>query len=355
VTRRSAHLNRAPAWPLLLALGLWLPLSARAFDAIYAFGDSLTDTGNSPPASTNYYQGRYSNGPLWVEYLSTSLGFSYEMSNNFAVSGAQTSDTLTQALQFTAPPNPANALFVVWAGANDFIDSASLTTYNNDAFWNAEIADGVANLSNAVQVLYADGARTALVPNVVDLTRTPDASSFPSFALTYFRNKIVQFNTSLASALVSIQTAHPDLVVIAADAFAQFNQLLANFAAYGFTNTTADALDDPSLTDKSFDGPGADYLFWDEIHPTTKAHALIAQGFQSLLPAATPLRLTVAVAGNTIDITFTGLQVGQAYTLQTSTNLTAWSDLTPVTATNATQQTTLELAPSAVGFFRLQR
>ena len=47
---------------------------ASAYDALYAFGDSLTDTGNSPaPPGTNYYNGRFSNGPLWVEYMSTNV------------------------------------------------------------------------------------------------------------------------------------------------------------------------------------------------------------------------------------------------------------------------------------------
>ena len=45
---------------------------------IVAFGDSLSDTGNTflaagiPPAP--YYQGHYSNGPIWLEYLAGRLG-----------------------------------------------------------------------------------------------------------------------------------------------------------------------------------------------------------------------------------------------------------------------------------------
>src|SRR5256885_5895748 len=71
-------------------------LSASAFDAIVAFGDSLTDTGNEPAEPLLHYQGRWSNGPLWVEQLSTRLGFPYNASNNFAHSGAQTDDTSKQ-------------------------------------------------------------------------------------------------------------------------------------------------------------------------------------------------------------------------------------------------------------------
>src|SRR5258708_26237978 len=102
-------------------VGLWVALPVSAFDSIYAFGDSLTDTGNNPAPATIYFQGRYSNGPLWIEYLSTQLDLTYNPANNHAQSGGETSDTLAQVQQFTAPPNASDSLFVVWAGGNDFI------------------------------------------------------------------------------------------------------------------------------------------------------------------------------------------------------------------------------------------
>src|SRR4029453_12923135 len=49
------------------------------FSRIIVFGDSLSDTGNFyhltggfPPAP--YANGRFSNGPLWIEYLADDLG-----------------------------------------------------------------------------------------------------------------------------------------------------------------------------------------------------------------------------------------------------------------------------------------
>ena len=58
---------------LVLGLTTGVPL-ARAYDALYAFGDSLTDTGREPAEPYFHYHGRWSNGPLWVEYLSDRLG-----------------------------------------------------------------------------------------------------------------------------------------------------------------------------------------------------------------------------------------------------------------------------------------
>ena len=48
---------------------------AGTFTNLYVFGDSLSDAGNVFAATAGqqpgspYYDGRYSNGPVWVEYL----------------------------------------------------------------------------------------------------------------------------------------------------------------------------------------------------------------------------------------------------------------------------------------------
>src|SRR6266478_3795511 len=156
----------------LLALWFWAAPAARAFDAIYAFGDSLTDTGNKPAPAPDYFQGRYSNGALWIEYLSTQLGLDYAAQNNFAKSGGETSDALAQ---------------------------------------------------------------------------------------------VEQFNSVLMAASTAIATANPDLQLLTPDVAGRFNELLSHLGANGFTKADPDALDDPQLSDKSFTGPGQDYVFWDPI------------------------------------------------------------------------------------------
>lgn len=77
---------------------------ATAFTGLYAFGDSLSDWGSSPFSVLSiyklmdpdgcdpmhpcppYYEGRYSNGPVAVEYLAVSVAPANFY--NFAVSGA---------------------------------------------------------------------------------------------------------------------------------------------------------------------------------------------------------------------------------------------------------------------------
>ena len=87
-----------PRWAFVAMALFWAAPAVRAYDAIYAFGDSLTDTGNKPAPAPDYFQGRYSNGALWIEILSVQLGFDYAAANNYAESGGETADALAQAL-----------------------------------------------------------------------------------------------------------------------------------------------------------------------------------------------------------------------------------------------------------------
>lgn len=67
-----------------------------AFSNVFFFGDSLSDTGNGYTASggtfppSPYQDGRFSDGPLWVEYLASGLGLP-------AASDAWLNPTLTPA------------------------------------------------------------------------------------------------------------------------------------------------------------------------------------------------------------------------------------------------------------------
>src|SRR4051812_11397557 len=58
------------------------------FKAINVIGDSLSDTGRTfaaigvPPPP--YFNGRTSNGPLWIEYFAPSLRLTYNPLDNFS-------------------------------------------------------------------------------------------------------------------------------------------------------------------------------------------------------------------------------------------------------------------------------
>lgn len=60
-----------------------LKATAASFTQIYVFGDSVSNIGNvfdstggAIPPNQFYFDGRFSNGPVWVDYLAQDLGLS---------------------------------------------------------------------------------------------------------------------------------------------------------------------------------------------------------------------------------------------------------------------------------------
>ena len=316
----------------MIFLITWTP-TVWCYDALYTFGDSLTDTGREPAEPLLHYDGRWSNGPLWVEYLSVILGFPYDPGHNLAHSGAQTDDTLGQVTQFVPATPLDHALCVVWAGGNDFLQDYDKYWFD-DAGWDGQIAYSVGSLSNAVVTLYAKGARFILVPNTVDVTDIPLLNWLPEAVRSYFRDKVQQFNRELFVALDYIQAAYPALKLFRIDFYSMVKDFIDHAGDLGFTKTRVDALGDVTLLDKRFDGPGSRYVFWDPIHPTSKSHGVIASWFQGIVApvSADLVRMGFTRSENRFNLGLESLNPGAGYVIQGSHDLSAWSDLMNVSS-----------------------
>jgi outer membrane lipase/esterase len=175
--------------PVLLAALMAGPAGAASFSNAYFFGDSLSDTGNAlvltngaTPVSP-YLTGRFSDGPVWVEYLAAGIGHagaataSLQGGNNYAIGGARTAAGQTSLLNQVGgfvgamPALDANALYVVVAGGNDMRDARS----GDPANIGAAAAAATDNLKTAIGLLAGKGARHVLVANLPDLGATPEA------------------------------------------------------------------------------------------------------------------------------------------------------------------------------------
>jgi thermolabile hemolysin len=353
----SPHLRvKLAAWPIatarvvfptLLLVLLLAATTGNCFTALYSFGDSLSDTGRSPAPAVSYFNGRYSNGSLWVEYLSASLGIPYNASNNFAVSGSTTSDLQSQILGLSASPNLRSALVTIESGGNDFLQNAGLGT--NDAAWDAVVSNAVVNFTNAFDTLYADGAREILVLNLFNIGDAPFFSSTPAGYHVYVNSKVAAFNTQFASAISNLMQQAPGLRIYVADNNRMSSNIISAPASYGFTVSTVGALQDASLPDKSFTGPGANYVFWDPIHPTTKGHAAIA----ALAYRCVGVQLSVATNGANLNLMANNLYPGLSYTIQSSANLNTWSNYQTFTATTTNAAVVLTNGPDRISFYRM--
>jgi phospholipase/lecithinase/hemolysin len=280
----------------LLAVLLVTPVAAPAFASpitqIVAFGDSLSDTGNDliafgspqPP----YYQGRFSNGPNWIDDLAAKLGVpdpqpSLAGGTNYAYGGATATaintgvpDLGQQVQQYltTSPTANPNALYTVLMGANDFFGGVS-------------DASGPANAVNAALTsLIGAGAKNILVSYLPPQGVTPLIQSEGPAAVSAIDALDVAFNNDIAADVTALRSANPGVTISVVDLYASTNAILANPGAYGFTNTTDEGINAP---------PGANlnqYLFWDDVHPTAAGHALIADYAFAALPE--PATLTLA-------------------------------------------------------------
>jgi phospholipase/lecithinase/hemolysin len=313
----------------LLALPPAMSAQTSRFDSLYVFGDSLADNGNdflllkalgfdpaAPPSESphrTYFAGRFSNGPIGVEYLWQLLSGNAPGSANglkpflgapqlgpkgavdFAFGGSGTPfldqtpggqwvpglkgqvELFRTALGGRKPSK--RALYVVSTGANDYRDDA----FNQPM----QPQDVVRNISDSVAALYQLGARDVMVVNLPDLGLVPANAGNPGPAsfLTAVHNAV------LAGAMAELAASLPNLHLIQIDMIHVFTTLPPGM------NQTIPALEvlfpagslpppyppdfhmsaclfiDPAtcLDAPTFD-VGAQFLFWDIVHPTTAAH-----------------------------------------------------------------------------------
>lgn len=272
---------------------LALPSVSSAFNTIVALGDSLSDTGNShnltsalrqqdpsiPQAAPSglYWQGRFSNGPVWVEYLAQTLGAGLDCR---AFGGSPTSGLgygmfpgLVQQVAGLGFGSYEETLFTVWSGANDF--TQGLTT---------DPTVPVDNIIASLALLEIKGAEHILVSNLPDLGETPrmlaasEAERQASTQLSLAFNSYLDMQLGLLSAAPGF-----DATIYRMDAIS-----LMNDAEDVFTNTTDGALFALG-PEEAWKIGEHDYLFWDDVHPTAAAHKIVADRAVSALGVSTPL------------------------------------------------------------------
>jgi phospholipase/lecithinase/hemolysin len=304
--RASSKTPAALALVIMFAAG---PAEAAQYPAIYAFGDSLTDAGNvwtvtlrTEPLSPPYSSGRFSNGPVWVQYLGQSLGVgslkpSLEGGTDFAYGGAETGPTSVhgvspldlpaQLAQFAANvPHPrSGALYVLWIGANDLFDILSQPRTLTQVA--TALNDIVRNEDLFVSAIALSGARNLMVVTAPDLGATPFIRAQGAEEIAAGTAVSKQFNLLLVEDMRFL-AVHYGLTLTVVDSLALIDSAIANPASYGFTDVT-----DPCWTGGFTSTSGSlcargvtvqnQHLFWDHMHPTTRAHGFIASAAETAL------------------------------------------------------------------------
>jgi outer membrane lipase/esterase len=183
----------------LLAATPALAANPNNYSALYVFGDSLVDAGNInvitggtvPNKALGYFDGRFTNGYNYVDYINYQLfGSATKASlrggNNFAFGGAR---VVTDARDAIPDINPQvasyltrsggtadpNALYILNAGGNDIFalgrfaagDPSQLLPFTNSADYVNAIVNQYAG---AVQTLNDLGARNIVITGIPNAT-----------------------------------------------------------------------------------------------------------------------------------------------------------------------------------------
>lgn len=295
------------------AASVAVPAAGLTPTTFYVFGDSFTDAGNIAAATGNtipnpalgYWQGRFADGPTWVDRLSyaqfgTPTRASLTGGNNFSFGGARGAQDDIQSLgpPVVAIPGLAtqggmyfsqvgfvdpNALYIINFGNND-VNAIQGTDADREGLTVAQYqAAYVGNMVGAVAQLSAFGARNILILGV------PNPTEVEGLVL----------QSLLDNALDAVEPA------LTADLyrysyFSFFNRLQADPTQFGLPSTLD--FTTPCLA-AQVPGPGIDctgYLSFDGIHVTSKVQQAIARdiaGFVGLADVPEPASWAMLVAG----------------------------------------------------------
>lgn len=280
---------------LLSSAALLLPLSAALalpINQLVVFGDSLSDTGNAYLATAGavgaapaYQNGRFTDGPntlpstsaptgLWVDQFASKMNVTDPAAflaggTNYAVASARTGSN--PAYNGQSPEAPYTNQQVALYSANSKVSSTALYTFwagSNDLLGMQNPLTAVSNISGNISTLASSGAKNFLWLNLPQVGEVPDATKLGPIVSATLNAEAMAFNAASSKAISQLETQY-GINIVSVDVYSLFGQILANPSAYGFTNTT-----DPAQGVLGAD-PNT-YVFWDGLHPTTAADALVA-------------------------------------------------------------------------------
>ncbi|CAG8487673.1 7633_t:CDS:2 [Ambispora leptoticha] len=266
------------------------------FDKLILFGDSYSDVGNIysitnhtwPPSPS--YNGRYSDGPIWPDYLMARLNLSGV--ENYAFGSATLDMNLIKGV--TGPNNNINVPGVVQQ-VNKFCSLqrgtdlsnllASIWIIGNDYLYSNYTIDPqqiISILGQCIGQLYNTGIRYFLIPNLFNITLLP-VSQYSKQIPSQSQQVLTMHNNLLQQLIANFSDDHADATIYSfdTDSFLRyFKESLANES--GIDNFVepcyADYKNSSSVCSNS-----RKYMFWDWLNLESKVHFSISAAFERVI------------------------------------------------------------------------
>jgi phospholipase/lecithinase/hemolysin len=275
------------------------------------FGDSLTDPGNayaltgqvstapfSLIPSAPYITRTFSDGPTWAQWLALET-LSPESGapafvargvfTNYAVGGARARsgtgsfDLTTQVAAFLGDYGGqacSQPTYILWIGGDDLRDALTAfatadTPADGQAAASAIIGGAITGIADNLVALGSSGARNFLIMTAPDVSHAPAVQMLGPSAVAGGAQLSAAFNGALSGMIGQLQQLMPQAHIATYDDNALVAAIIARPSAFLLRDVTDPCLRFGVAQDAMCAQPWT-YLFWDGIHPTTAAHAIVA-------------------------------------------------------------------------------
>ncbi len=287
----------------LLAIGVPGLANAATYNGYTSFhvlGDSLSDSGNIDgatagivPGSPPYWNGRFSNGPVWADRVINAFRRAGAPTGNHAWGGAKARtdfdgipDLALQASQYRLIDRDRRGdrpLLALWAGGNDILKGVGKPGIRSVG---RRAADAVARAAGSLSRAGVDDFLFFYLPDLGQIPRNvrrgPEAVASATAGTRAFNQQLNLRITELRDDGLNVRRVNT---------YKFFNNLLADPEAFGVSDPTTPCLgSDGSVCTRE---ESLARVFFDSIHPNSVVHkrlAEIALGYIGTpSPAATTL------------------------------------------------------------------
>ncbi len=280
-----------------------------------------------------YWHYHFSNGPVWNEYFANRIGVSLDNKKQFdnrALGGswAVTTDnhlklwnlirfpkkTLQNIVKGKLLPsslglvvqaylmdkgraNPKTTYFI-FSGGNDYLNALNFGDNRQQKNMNQYVNHVVDGIVHAAKSLLDKGARHIVIFGVPDVAVTPHFKKSPY--KTLLSKATSKHNHDLKNVVLSLSHHYKQAKVSFVDIQALLQEVIDTPEIYGIKNVTDACIDKPIPTVNNAKpyfhnnivlnlavtrsqgvyhqcDKADEYLFWDEIHPTSKVHQYLSQ------------------------------------------------------------------------------